>query len=83
MATLTEISGPLVGYALLAPRPHGEQAIPPNVIPPRFTPTTAPAEVAVINFRDRRLIVGRGDLTYHDRNERIGDVRYRDGTEVQ
>ena len=78
MATLTSISGPLVGYAILAPRPHGEQAIPPHRIPPSFVPTTAPAEAVIITFKGMRLVVGRTDLIYHDRNERIGDIRFRD-----
>ena len=82
VATLTEISGPLVGYAILAPRPHGNQAIPPDRIPPSLIPTTAPAEVIRIDFKSRRLLVGKNDLTYHDRNERIGDIKYRDGSEI-
>ena len=82
MTVLTEISGPLVGYAILAPRPHGDQAVPPHRIPPSLIPTTAPAEVIRIDFRGRRLVVGRNDLSFHDRNERIGDVRFRDGSNV-
>ena len=82
MATLTEISGPLVGYAILAPRPHGNQAIPPDRIPPSLIPTTAPAEVIRIDFKSRRLLVGKNDLTFHDRNERIGDIKYRDGSNI-
>ena len=80
MTVLTEYSGPLVGYAILAPRPHGNQAIPPDRIPPSLVPTIAPAEVIQINFKSRRLVVGRNDLSFHDRNERIGDLRYQDGS---
>ena len=82
MTVLTEISHPLIGYAILAPRPHGNQAVPPHRIPPSLVPTNAPANVVRIDFKSRRLVIGRNDLSFHDRNERIGDLRYRDGSTV-
>lgn len=77
MATLTQISGPLIGYASLAPRPHGNQAVPPDEFPPvsPFAPAPlAPAEVASLNYYD--IKVDRLDLRFLHSEATVTDIRY-------
>ena len=82
MTTLTAISGPLVGYANLAPRPHGDQAVP--VLPPvnpNAPPSLAPAQTAELDYKGAR-VEGKNDLNYYNPRSRKGDLEFRDGSEV-
>ena len=79
MTVLTEISHPLIGYALLAPRPHANQAVPPTRVPETpISPPVAPASVADLRYREE---VDTGNiLEFRHGSSSAGDLRYRDGT---
>lgn len=81
MTALTQISGPLVGYASLAPRPHSEQAIPPAMVPVvPISPPLAPASAADLMFLDEREL--GNVLQFKHESSSAGDLRYRDGTNI-
>lgn len=82
MATLTAISGPLIGYSTLAPRPHGGQAVQPNVIPPPPTIITPPLAPTTTVELDYLLTHRQTDLRFLALGSKIVDIRYRDGTNV-
>lgn len=82
MAILTQISGPLIGYATLAPRPHGNQAVSPDLFPPVSPfapPVLAPAINRELNYLD--FSVGEPDLRFLYRDANIADIRFH-GTDI-
>ena len=80
---ITQASHPLIGAASLAARPHGDQAVPPDIIPPfspHVAPPLAPASVTDLEYR-RGQIRGEPELRY--RAGKVTDIRYRnDGTNI-
>ena len=77
MTVLTEISHPLIGYSILAPRPHANQAVPPARVPVvPISPPVAPASRADLMYRDEDV---GNILEFRHGSSSAGDLRYRDG----
>lgn len=80
MTVLTEISHPLIGYALLAPRPHGNQAVPPTRVPETpISPPVAPASSVDLMYREEET---GNNLEFRHGSSSAGDLRYRDGSNI-
>lgn len=79
---ITQASHPLIGETSLAARPHGDQAVPPDIVPPfspHVAPPLAPASVAELDYR-REQIRGEPELRYRAGKEI--EIKYKDGTTI-
>lgn len=81
---ITQASHPLIGDSSLAARPHGDQAVPANIVPPispHVEPPLAPADLTQLMYLDidRK---SEPELRYLNSNANIADIRYRDGSDI-
>ena len=77
---ITQASHPLIGESTLAPRPHGVQAV-PSIPPfsPHVTPPLAPVVDVDLEYREDN-VRGLPELQFLERQAKVVDIRYKDGT---